>query len=97
MSNMTVMREKLMREFSPVHFELVNESHKHRGHHHVHKHGVEGDSHFSLTMVSSVFEGMPRIQRQRLIHATLAQELADSVHALTMKLFSPKEWNERQA
>jgi BolA family transcriptional regulator, general stress-responsive regulator len=89
-SNEKKIKTKLEKEYLPIHLNLINESHLHRGH----GHGHEGnDSHFKLVLVSDIFEGKSRVQRQQLIHKTLAEELAGPVHALAMKLLSPKEWD----
>lgn len=90
MSNEKNIKTKLESEYRPIHMDLINESHLHRGHAHGH---LGEDSHFKLLLVSTVFTGKSRVQRQQLIHKTLAEELAGPLHALTMKLLSPEEWN----
>ena len=94
MSNEKIITEKLNREFSPVHFELLNESHRHSNHFHG---AGAGDSHFTLVLVSRLFEGLSRVQRQQLIHKTLAGEFAGTLHALSMRLMSPKEWEDQRS
>ncbi len=65
--------------------DLVNESRRH--------HRPEGaETHFKLLLVSSQFDGMSRLQRQQRVYELLKAEMSGPVHALTMKLFSPKEW-----
>jgi BolA protein len=41
--------------------------------------------------VSQAFQGKSRIERHRMINATLAGELAGSVHALAIHAKSPSE------
>lgn len=55
---------------------------------------VEGDgSHFSALVVTPLFLGKSRIQRQQMIYATVNAELLDgSLHALSTKAFTPEEW-----
>jgi len=50
-----------------------------------------GESHFNLTIVSAVFETMGRVARQRAVNAALADELADPVHALSIRALTPAE------
>ena len=86
----TRLREKLEHAFAPLHMELVNESHSHS----VPK---NSETHFKLVLVSVKFEGMSRIQRQRLVHDAVSQELKDGVHALTQRTLTPSEWQAGNA
>lgn len=60
---------------------------------------VEGDGrHWFATIVSSAFEGQGRVQRQRMVNATVQAKMAtDELHALSMKTLTPAEWAQRQA
>ncbi len=89
----TIMREKLHAAFQPTRLELEDDSARHAGHHH--EGGMDakpgGESHFNLTIVSTAFHGIGRVQRQRAINAVLAEELAGPVHALSIKAVTPDE------
>ncbi|NDC56202.1 MAG: BolA/IbaG family iron-sulfur metabolism protein, partial [Alphaproteobacteria bacterium] len=39
---------------------------------------------------------LSRVQRQRLVHAVLAQEMAGPLHALSMQLYAPDEAGEQK-
>lgn len=58
---------------------------------------VFGDGkHFTATVVSAEFVGKSRLDRQRLVFATLKQVLADNLlHAITLKTFTPDEWQQK--
>ena len=60
---------------------------------------VEGDGrHWFAVIVSSAFECKNRVQRQRMVNATVQAKMAtDELHALSMKTLTPAEWAERQA
>ena len=47
-------------------------------------------------LVSDAFSGKSRVERQRMVHKVLADELADRVHALALKLQSPEEVVDKQ-
>jgi stress-induced morphogen len=82
------IREKLRHAFAPTELEVVNDSHRHAGH------GGSpqtGESHFSVVVVSNAFSGRSRLERHRMVNAALADELAASVHALTMTALTPEE------
>ena len=89
----SIMREKLTAAFHPTRLELEDDSARHAGHHH--EGGMDarpgGESHFNLTIVSQAFAGLGRVQRQRAVNAVLADELAGSVHALSIKAQTPDE------
>jgi BolA family transcriptional regulator, general stress-responsive regulator len=88
---MTVAAEierKLRERFAPTLLQVVDESHRHAGHA-----GAQpgGETHFDVTIISAVFAGLGRVARQRLVYATLADELAAGVHALSLTTRTPDE------
>ncbi len=59
---------------------------------------VEGDGqHFQALIVSPDFEGRLPLARQRLVNGVL-QEHFDSgqLHALSMRTWTPQQWQQRQ-
>ena len=79
---------KLREAFTPESLDVMDESHLHEGHA---GHRPGGETHFRIYIVSDAFEGKSRIERHRLINATLAAELAGPVHALASKAQAPGE------
>lgn len=75
-----------MRAFAPASLEVIDESHLHEGHA-----GARpgGETHFRIKIVSGVFEGKSRVDRHRLIHTLLAEELKSQVHALAIHADAP--------
>ncbi len=65
---------------------IVDESHRHAGHAGARP---EGETHFTVTIVSAAFAGLNRVARQRLVYETLADELATRVHALSLTTLAP--------
>lgn len=54
---------------------------------------VTGDGqHFEAVVVSDEFVGKSRIQRQQLVYKTLGDRMKGEIHALSMKTFTPEEW-----
>jgi acid stress-induced BolA-like protein IbaG/YrbA len=54
---------------------------------------VEGDGrHFFATIVSSVFEGLPRVRRHQRVYAALGDRMREQIHALSMKTLTPAEY-----
>ena len=89
----TIIRGKLTAGLSPTRLEIEDDSGRHAGHHH--EGGVDGraggESHFNVTVVSPVFEGQGRMQRQRAVNTLLREELAGPVHALSIRALTPAE------
>jgi BolA protein len=79
---------KLRKAFSPGEIEVVDESHKHKGHAEARP---GGESHFRVRIVSEAFAGLSRIERHRRVNAVLAAELAGPVHALAIAAEAPAE------
>ena len=79
---------KLSEAFSPESIEVQDESHLHAGHA---GQRPGGESHFRLYIVSDAFKGKSSVERHRMINATLAGELAGSVHALALHAKAPGE------
>lgn len=77
------MRAKLEAAFAPQTLVITDESAKHAGHAGAHP---QGESHFAVTIVAAAFNGKSRLERQRMVHAVLAEELAARIHALRLSL-----------
>lgn len=82
------IRVKLDQGLKPLTLEIVNDSHKHKGHGGYHP---SGESHFSVTVVSAAFQGLSRVARQRLVYGLLQDELSGQLHALALKTLTPEE------
>ncbi len=81
------IQKKLEAAFAPLSLSIIDESAQHVGHAGSRS---DGESHFRLTIVSSAFAGKSRIDRQRLVHKVLAEELSSQIHALSLKLDAPE-------
>jgi BolA protein len=86
------IRLKLEAAFSPIHLRVEDESRLHAGHSGARE---GGESHFRVSIVSSVFQGLTRVERQRRVHAVLAEELKHRVHALSLTVATPDEASRR--
>ncbi|CAH0532952.1 DNA-binding transcriptional regulator BolA [Vibrio stylophorae] len=88
MSILPIIESKVREALSPTHLELRNESHLHRG-------PRDAETHFKLIVVSEHFDGMRLIQRHRLIHELLKNEMVHPIHALAISAYTNAEWLER--
>ena len=82
-----VITDKLTQSFTPFHLEVINESNRH----HV---PPNSETHFKVVIVSDQFEGQRLIARHRAVNTTLAHELANGVHALSISAYTQVEWQD---
>lgn len=80
---------KLTQALTPHYLEVLNESHQHSG--------PAGDSHFKVIAVSEQFQSLSRVDRHRYINQLLAEWMGQPIHALSLQLFTPAEWQARGA
>ncbi len=83
-----IIKSKLEAALAPQVLDIDDQSERHRGHA---GYREGGESHFHLTIVSDAFLGKSRIDRQRLVHRALAEELREKIHALSMSVKAPGE------
>lgn len=85
---------KLLQSLNPSQILLIDESEKHSGHQHLGDRAHEGETHYSLVIVSSQFNGLSRLDRQRLVNSVLQVEFENGLHALQMKTYLPEEYGQ---
>ncbi|HEY7764351.1 MAG TPA: BolA family protein [Aestuariivirgaceae bacterium] len=73
---------KLRESLCPTELEVIDESGRHAGHAGARP---EGETHFRIRVASAAFDGRSRLERHRIIHQILEEELAGSVHALAIE------------
>jgi BolA protein len=88
MSRKARIEQYLIEHFTPYFCQVEDESHKH----HV---PTGSESHFTITVVCTQFESISLVNRHRLVNALLAEELNSGLHALSMHLFTPTEWQKK--
>ncbi len=87
MSMEAAITEKLKVAFAPVELKVTNDSHHHAGHM---SSPENGESHFSVVVVSPAFSGKSRLERHRMVNAALVEEFK-TVHALAVTALAPGE------
>jgi BolA protein len=82
----------LTRAFAPTVLQVQDDSAQHAGHA-----GAQagGQTHYSVLLVSSAFQGVNRVARSRAVHSALAGEFGPAeqggMHALALTLRTPEE------
>tara|TARA_R110002126_G_scaffold291802_1_gene459181 strand:- start:83833 stop:84141 length:309 start_codon:yes stop_codon:yes gene_type:complete len=81
------LHDALSKALLPVHLTIEDESSNHR------RPGVE--THFTVLAVSDKFQALSRLERHRLVNALVEVEFNTGLHALSLHLYTPDEWNKR--
>ena len=66
---------------------MIDDSAKHAGHAGA---SPEGETHYTVKIVSQTFAGMNRVAIQRAVNAALKAEFDTGLHALSIKASAPK-------
>lgn len=74
--------------FAPTRLEIANDSARHRGHA---GDDGSGETHFTVTIESAAFAGVPRLRRQRMVNRALGDIPGQRVHALAIRATAPGE------
>ena len=88
MSMQATIKSKLTTALKPEVLDIIDETHMHNV-------PSDSESHFKVIAVSKAFEGKMLIARHRMINEALAEELATSIHALSLHTMTPDEHVEK--
>jgi BolA family transcriptional regulator, general stress-responsive regulator len=73
----------------PQRVKIMDESARHSGH----AGAKGGGGHYILTIVSPKFAGRSRLERHRLVYDTLQEMMHKDIHALSVKAYTPEEFD----
>lgn len=76
------MESLLVEAFQPQELSIVDDSGKHAGHAGAR---AQGESHFSLRIVSEAFSGKSRVARHQMVYAALKPLFDEGLHALAIE------------
>lgn len=85
MSRKTRIKQLLSTKLGPSFLSVEDESHRH----HV---PPDTETHIKVTLVSTRFHDMSRVERHRLINTIIVHERQTGLHALSLHLYTPEEW-----
>ncbi|MEM8615807.1 MAG: BolA family protein [Pseudomonadota bacterium] len=76
------IRDILTKSFAPETLDVQDDSHRHAGHAGARP---EGETHYTVHIIASVFTGDTRVAMQRKVMDALALEFETGLHALSIK------------
>ena len=89
------IERKLTEGLAPQSLRIIDESAHHAGHAGQRSGSghspLTGETHFRVEIVAAAFAGQSKVARQRTVYALLAEELNESVHALSLSTQTPEE------
>tara|TARA_Y100000816_G_scaffold291609_1_gene283518 strand:- start:331 stop:612 length:282 start_codon:yes stop_codon:yes gene_type:complete len=82
--------KKINDNLKPSFFKIINFSDQHKNHY-------DGDnketSHIKIIIVSEIFKDHSRIERERIVHKILREEILSEIHSIRLKLYTKTEYN----
>jgi BolA protein len=90
MSLQAAIENRLSEGFNPSVLQVENESHQHAV-------PANSETHFRVVMASEAFEGKRRIARHQAVYGALSEEMNNGIHALTLHLYTPAEWQDSES
>ena len=52
--------------------------------------------HFQAIVVSDQFAGLNMVKQHQMVYAALQEQMKEAIHALTLKTFTPDEWQSQR-
>lgn len=80
------IRALLAARLQPVRLDIRDDSARHAGHA-----GAREGGHFSVHIVSPLFQDRSRIQRHQMVYAAVAELMGQGIHALAIAAHTPRE------
>ncbi len=87
-----MVEQRVRAAIDPVHLQILDESHRHRGH----EGARSGGSHYRLTVVSERFVGRSRLARHRMLYDAVGDAMNREIHAFALRTYTPEEWEARR-
>lgn len=72
--------------FNIHYLNVCDDSHHHQGH--------RLETHFTIHLITQDFENLSRVARHRLIYDGLKEEFSTGLHALSLHLMTPSEYEK---
>ena len=81
--------EQILRQHLSVQsIQVIDETERHAGHAESQQ---RGGSHFKVIVVAKDFSGKKHLERHKMIYGILKTHMAEDIHALVLKCYSPEE------
>ena len=85
-----IIKQRINESLSPERLEIVDDSQAHAGHAGARE---SGGGHFSVLIVSQLFDGRNLVQRHQRVYQSLGELMQNEIHALRINALTPEESN----
>ena len=59
---------------------------------------VNGDGrHFEAVVICPDFDGKSMLEQHRMVYGGLGDKMDETIHALSLRTFTPEQWNSRSS
>lgn len=90
------IKNRLHDHFQEVVVDVIDESHKHKGH--IIKKGAHPQGgHYDACIITQDFEGLSRLERHRKVYALFEKDIPHLIHALRLALYTPLEYDVKKS
>lgn len=85
----TILQEKIGATI--VEIEDRSELHKH---HQGRMNAPVGSGHYDAIVVAASFDGKTMMQQHRMVYEALEDQMQTTIHALSLKTYTPEQWQQ---
>ena len=57
----------------------------------------DDNTHFEALVIAPQFEGKRSLQRHQLVYGALGNRMGNEIHALSIRAYTPQEWDAQKA
>lgn len=94
MTRVEKIEAQLKQALDPTKLEIYDDSASHAGHAGARE---SGGGHFYATIVAEAFTGKSLVQRHQIVYQALGDLMKTDIHAFSMKVYNPNEYEENGA
>jgi BolA protein len=87
MNRIEAIRQRIERQLSPEHVDILDDSSLHQGH----AGAAAGGGHFRVRIVSNRFANRSLLERHRMVYQAVNDMMPAEIHALSIQALTPEE------
>ena len=95
MDNIATIKRTLQEKIGATIVEIEDRSDLHK-HHEGRKNAPVGSGHYDAIIVAASFVGKTMMQQHRMVYEALADQMQTTIHALSLKTYTPEQWQKEQ-
>jgi len=94
MDHVATIKSTLQEKIGATIVEIEDRSDLHK-HHEGRKNAPVGSGHYDAIVVSASFAGKTMMQQHRMVYEALADQMQTTIHALSLKTYTPEQWQKQ--